>query len=529
LVSDDELYKIKGIGKGIAEKIRELISTGNLKYYNALRAEIPPGLLDMIKIPGFGPKKAKTVWQELGLTTLGELEYACREHHLVDLPGFGEKTQQAILKGIEFIKRGAGRFHLNEAYEAAHALIDELEKLPQVLCVKIAGSLRRYKETIGDIDILVSTKKPRPIIERFTALPQIESVSAKGDTKASIVLSSGINVDLRAVDERQFPFAFQYFTGSKEHNVALRSRAKKLGYKLNEYGLFKGKSEKFTPCRAENEVYSKLELSSIAPELRENAGELEAAEGKLLPDLVKQGDLRGTFHCHTIYSDGRSRLDDYVKAGESHGWEYIGIADHSKSAAYANGLSEERILNQHREIDKINARTKGFKILKGIEVDILPSGELDYSNKILSKFDFVIASVHSRFNMSKRDMTNRIIRAMKNPCVNMLGHPTGRLLLAREGYAVDIHSIIRAAARHNVIIEINCHPFRLDLDWRYCKVTKEAGVLLSINPDAHDVEGLEDVHYGIGIARKGWLSPENVLNTFPLKEVLSKLKNSGSN
>ncbi|MCC7202572.1 MAG: DNA polymerase/3'-5' exonuclease PolX [Nitrospirae bacterium] len=523
-IEDGVLADQKGIGKGIYEKIVELNKSGHLKYYEELKKEVPAGLLEIIKIPGVGPKKAKALYDELGISTVGELEYACMENRLIGLHGFGEATQERILHGIEYYKKGMGHHLFNVALKDAEGLLARLEKNKSVLKCSIAGSIRRRKEVIKDIDIVVSSQheKAVAVMDYFTTLPDVQSIVAKGDTKSSVILNSGINADLRIVSESEYPFALHYFTGSAEHNTAMRSRAKKSGLKLNEYGLFKG--DKSLHCKSEEDIFRALGLSYIEPELREDKGEIEAAEAGTLPELVKHSDIKGIFHVHTTYSDASMTLHEVVTLAQKAGYHYIGISDHSKSAYYAGGLTEEKLSAQHDEIDSLNSRLKGFYIFKGIECDILADGSLDYSDKILEKFDFVIASVHSRFNMDEDEMTERIIRAISNPYTTMLGHPTGRLLLSREGYKVDLYKVIDAAAEKGVVIEINAHPYRFDLDWRYCRYAKERGVKVSINPDAHHAEDLANISYGVGIARKGWLTRNDVLNTMTLGEIRNKFR-----
>ncbi len=513
-----DLTRLKGIGASLAEKILTLIQTGSLPYYDELKASVPSGLIEMIRIPGFGPKKARAVYEKLGISTVGELEYACRENRLIDLPGFGLKSQENILKGIEYLKKARGRFYLHEARAAAAEICESLAHIPAAKLIEVAGSLRRSRETVKDIDILMTASAPASLMDAFTSHPLVKDVIAHGETKSSVRLEMGINVDLRVVSDTQFPFALMYFTGSKEHNIVLRGRALRLGYKLNEYGLFKRGSKKSEVLKSEREIFARLGLAFIPPELREDRNEFAAAENGALPRLVTAKDIRGAIHLHTTYSDGVPTIAEYVKEAKRRGWKYIGISDHSKSAHYANGLSPERVKKQHAEIDALNKKLHGFRIFKGIESDILPDGSLDYADEILAQFDFVIASVHSKFKMPKKEMTGRIIRAMKNPYTTMLGHPTGRLLLARDGYEVDIDAIIDAAAKHNVIIELNANPFRLDLDWRHLRKAIEAGVLTSINPDAHRLENLDFTELGVGLARKGWCEARHVLNTRTIKE-----------
>ncbi|WP_434578681.1 DNA polymerase/3'-5' exonuclease PolX [Thermoanaerobacterium thermosaccharolyticum] len=520
LVKDNRLKDVKGIGDALNKKITELITTGRLEYYENLRASIPEGLIEMLKIPGLGPKKIKTLYDKLDIKTVGELEYACVENRLVELPGFGEKTQKKILEGIQFIKQFYGQHLFVEAYLDATLLRQYLVDSGLTIRCEIAGSLRRRKEIVKDIDILATTESPGKLMDVFTKYEGIMDIVAKGETKTSITLKSGINVDLRAVKDEEYPYALHHFTGSKEHNTAMRHRAKQMGIKMNEYGLFKG--DLLIKCRDEEEIFNNLNLSYIPPELRENMGEIEAAEKGLLPVLIDEKDIKGVFHVHTVYSDGANTISEMVNAARDRGYKIIGITDHSKSAFYANGLKEEDILRQFDEIDELNHKYSDIKILKGIESDILKDGSLDYDEDILKRFDFVIASVHSNFKMSKDDMTERIIKAIKNKYTKIIGHLTGRLLLARDGYDLDVYKVIDSAAEYGKIIEINSSPYRLDLDWRYIKYAKEKGVKFAICPDAHRIEGLDDIKYGISIARKGWLEAKDVINTYDF-DALNKI------
>ncbi len=522
LIRSGRLTQIKGIGKSIAEFITELVETGKTGELEQLKSTIPPGLIEMLKIPGMGPKKIKAVWEKLGITTLGELEYACKENRLVDLEGFGQKTQEKILAGIEMVKRFSERHLLSEVREQAEMLFEQVQTFHGIIRSEIAGSLRRWKETVKDIDILVSAKDEDrdAIMDRFTSLPQVETVVAKGRTKSSVVLQSGINADLRVVSDEQFPYALHHFTGSKEHNIAMRELARSMNLKMNEYGLFRNETENI-PCRDEAEIFRQLKLQFIPPELRENYGEIEAAQENRIPELVDWQDLRGVVHVHSNFSDGVNSIEELARFCQGAGYEYLVISDHSQSAAYANGLTEERIVQQHRVIDELNGKLGDFRILKSIECDILPDGSLDYSDEVLARFDLVIASIHSRFKMSEAEATERLITAIRNPYVTIIGHPTGRLLLAREGYPVDMRRLIQAAAEEQVSIELNANPHRLDIDWRWLREAKAHGVKISINPDAHRIEGIADIRYGVGIARKGWLSREDVLNCLSAEEVLA--------
>jgi DNA polymerase (family 10) len=525
LVESDGLKEVKGIGQGLADTIKELVTTGTSKNYNSLRSSLPPGLLDMVKIQGLGPKKIKILFEKLKVTSIPELKEACEKHRLAQLDGFGDKTEENILKGIELRTRVSDKHLYSTAKESADEMLKAISKLKEVKRCDVAGSLRRRKEIIGDIDIVVSAdqKNRQKIFRAFVTHPFVESIIGQGDTKASVALKSGINCDMRIVDDSEYPFALNYFTGSKEHNVEMRSRARKVGWSLNEYEFSKIQGEKNVKrpasCKEEQDIYEALGLTYVPPELRENSGEFEAAEKGKIPKLIEEKDLKGTFHCHTTASDGSNSLEEMVEAAKQLGWQYLGIADHSKVAVYANGLSPERVKAQHKEIDKLNSSTRTFRVFKGTEVDILADGTLDFTDKVLSSFDYVVASIHSKFKMTEAEATKRIIRALKNKYVTMLGHPTGRLLLSRDGYPLNLNDVINAASDYGKSIEINAHPMRLDLDWRLVKYAKQKGIKICINPDAHNTDGLNDVRFGIGIARKGWLESKNVVNCWPVKEV----------
>ncbi len=521
LVKSGELGKLKGIGQALNEKITELVTTGRLEYYEKLKADFPSGLMNLLRVPGLGPKKVKALYEKLGITNIGELEYACNENRLLELEGFGERSQEKILEGIQYLKKSHGLFLFNTAWEKAQTLEAALRGHKKVQRISIAGSLRRRKEIIKDIDLVVSTQDSAAVMDFFTTLPQVEAITAKGDTKASVVLKSGIAADLRTVSDVEFPYALHHFTGSKEHNIAMRARAQRMGLKMNEYGLFREKDNHLIPCKDEEAIFKALGLAFIPPELREDMGEIAAAEsdGGGLPDLLEEDAVKGVFHTHSTYSDGNASLEEMIKAAIRLGYQYIGISDHSKSAYYARGLKEDQVKKQHAEIDELRKKYKEITIFKGIEADILADGSVDYSDEILASFDFVIASIHSRFQMTEEEMTKRVVKAMSSPYVTMLGHPTGRLLLAREGYPINMPRVIETASRYHVMIEINANPHRLDLDWRFGKLAKEQGVKVSINPDAHSTEGLRDTIYGVGIARKGWLGARDVVNTMSRDEM----------
>lgn len=519
LVQEDRLREVKGIGEALSLKIVELVTTGKLKYYEDLRRTFPAGLMDMLRIPGFGPKKAKRLYEELGIGSIDELEKACQEDRLSGLEGFGEKSQQKILEGIQQVRQFSGRHLFHVAAQAALPLFAAIKKHPKVIRAELAGSLRRHKETIKDIDIVASCKDSDrdAIFEFFIKQPGVQSVIAKGETKSSVLLESGIPADLRLLKDAQFPYLLHHFTGSAEHNIAMRGYAQKLGIKVSEHGLFRG--EKLIPCKTEADIFAALGMQYVPPELREDMGEMEAAFKNAIPDLIEKTDLRGVLHCHSTHSDGANTIAEMAEACKAFGFEYLGITDHSMSVYYANGLQPARVKAQHKEIDKLNASLKGFHVFKGTECDILPDGRLDYPEEVLASFDFVIASIHSSMNMTEEKATQRLIKAMEHPAVRMLGHPTGRLLLGRDGYPINHRKVIDAAAELGVCIEINASPHRFDLDWRHCKYARDKGVPISINPDAHTRDGIADIFYGIGIARKGWLRKKDVLNTKTAKEI----------
>ena len=532
LVESGAIREVKGIGESIAHVITDLVRAGKSKEYLDLRKRSPEGLL-MLRIQGLGPKKIKILYDKLGIRNLEQLEKAAKADKLAIIDGFGSKTQENILFGINALRSLKDKSLYSKAAEPAQKIHADMMKQREVIRGEIAGSLRRRKEVIGDIDILVSANdasRPR-LMDVFVSHPEVQTVVAKGGTKSSVLLKAGINCDLRIVSDAEFPFALNYFTGSKDHNVEMRSRARKYGWSLNEYGFSelgaeekRGKAKRVVKCKDEADIYKALDLGYIAPELRENMGEIETAEKGKLPRLLEMKDIRGAFHCHTTYSDGVNTLEEMANAARAMGWEYLGIGDHSKVVAYAGGLTEERVKAQHKEIDALNSKMKGLRIFKGTECDILANGDLDWPEKVLSTFEYVVVSVHSSFKMSQAEMTKRIIKALKGKYATMLGHPTGRRLLSRDGYPVNMVEVINAAADYGKIIEINAHPTRLDLDWRLCKYAKEKGVTIAINPDAHNIEGLRHVCYGVGIARKGWLEKQNVINTRNLKGVLEYLR-----
>jgi DNA polymerase (family 10) len=524
-IESGTLKETRGIGERMYEHILELRKNGSLTQLDDLRKKTPPGLLKMLHIQGLGPKKVKTLYDQLRIDDLDKLKAACDAGQVAELRGFGEKTQQKILEGIQFLGQTGQRVRIDQALPVAEALLVGLRSAPGVIRMELCGSLRRRKETIADIDILLSADDPGQIMDRFVGLPGVVQVIGRGDTKSSVTVSSSrgvtMNADLRIVKDSQFPFALHYFTGNKDHNIAMRQRAIDRGLKLNEYELAgKGKS---IQCKDEADVFQALGLDYIPPEMRENTGEIEAAEKHQVPDLVQVDDIRGVFHCHTRASDGGATLEEMACAARDMGLHYLGIGDHSQSLTVANGLTPPRVADQQAQIDALNKKMKGFHIFKGTECDILADGRLDFDDEVLATFDYVVASVHSYFKQTREEMTARIIQAISNPHVTMLGHATGRLLLRREGYQVDLEAVLQAAAKHGTMIEINAHPQRLDLDWVHCKRARALGVKLVINPDAHSTADIGLYPYGVDVARRGWLEKKDVFNTLTLAQVTKAL------
>ncbi len=525
VVREGRLADVPRIGDTLREKITVLVTTGHLPYYEELRKKTPPGLLDMLRIQGMGPKRVKLLHDKLGIDSLDKLERACLDGEVAKIKGLGEKTQQKIVEGIHFLRQMGSRVRVDLALALADRLREGLAQAPGIHRMELCGSLRRRRETIKDIDILIASDDPAPIMDRFVALPGVVQVIGHGDTKSSIVVEGEgrtlMNADLRIVNDAQFPFALNYFTGSKEHNIAMRVRAQEYGLKLNEYEL--SGPHRHIAARDEADIYKALDLAYIPPELREDTGEMEAAASGRLPHLLEIGDIKGVFHCHTTYSDGANSAEEMALAAKALGLKYLGLADHSQSLTVANGLSPQRVRQQQAEIDRVNATLKGFTIFKGIECDILPDGQLDYPDDVLATFDYLVASVHSHFNQSREEMTARIVRAIRNPHVTMLGHATGRLLLKRDAYPVDLEAVLQAAAETGTMVEINAHPARLDLDWVHCKRAKALGVKLVVNPDAHAADDIALYRYGVDVARRGWLERGDVFNTKTLAETTQAL------
>ncbi|MGH8093804.1 MAG: DNA polymerase/3'-5' exonuclease PolX [Chthoniobacterales bacterium] len=532
LAEEGRLEEIPGVGKAIAGKITELALTGSSMFYDELRAKFPPGILELFLLPGLGAKKIKALHEKLGVGSITELEQACQTGRVAQLPGFGKTTQGKIALTIANRAQHAGSFQLGEVAAEAEELQNDLRAHPDAARVSLAGSYRRRKEIVRDLDFIVATKSPETITEFFVRHPLVGSVMARGATKTSVRLRSGIQADLRVVSSAEYPFALGYFTGSKEHNIVLRNRALQRGWTLNEYRLApadspprkKKPANKIPQVRDEAGLYRALDLDFIPPELRENCGEIEAAAEGRLPRLLEPENLRGTFHCHTSASDGRNSLEEMATAAQELGLQYLGIADHSRSSIQAGGLDRARLRLQVAAIRRLNQTFDGFRLFAGVECDILRDGSLDFDDETLGELDYVVASVHSAFQLPEAEMTKRIICALRNPHVTFLAHPTGRLLLQREGYAVDIPAILEAAAETGTWIELNAAPKRLDLDWRWWPLAREKGVKCVINPDAHGVEKLQDLWFGIGIARKGWLTKAEVMNCLPLGKIEHELQ-----
>lgn len=522
LVAENRLGEIKGIGEALCKKITELVQTGKLAYYEELKASVAPGLLEMLNIQGLGPKKVKALHDKLGVDTVDALEAACKAGKVAELAGFGAKTQANILEGIAFRRSYASKHLQVTALAAVEPILEFLREHPAVVRCSSAGSVRRCKETIGDIDLLASSKTPTEVLEDFVHLPQVLNVLAHGDTKASVILQGGIQADLRVVSDREFPFALAYFTGSKEHNIVMRQRAIQRGLRLNEYGLFRSTEETrdpnlCLPCRTEEDIYTELGLSWVPPELREDRGEFAAAEQGKLPRLLEWTDLKGSLHNHSTWSDGRASLEEIAETMDELGCAYWAITDHSKSSPQANGMDEKRLREQLVAVKAVNEKLAAdgteFRLLTGIEVDILSNGRLDFDDELLAQLDVVVASLHQGFTRDEAEMTKRLIKAAENPYVHMIGHLTGRLLLDREPYPVNQEAVIDACAATGTWIELNAHPKRFDLDWRLWPYAKRKGVKCVINCDAHRLEQAGYLRLGAGIARKGWLTADDVINT----------------
>lgn len=522
-LSDEELTSVPGIGKDLANKIREYIETGRIAKHEELKKEIPGGVLDLLRVPGLGPKKAKQFYDALGIKGIDELEAAVKSGRLKGLPGIQAKTEENILQGIALLKRGAGRRPLGRVLPLAEDIIRRMKESVPVEKIEVAGSIRRMKDTVKDIDILTTAKKPAAVMDAFVKLPYTARVLALGETKSSIITDDGIQVDLRVVEEDSFGAALQYFTGSKQHNIKLRELAVRAGLKLNEYGVFKETEGRRIGGRTEEEVYKALKMPWIPPELREDTGEIEAGLEGRLPALVTVEDIKGDLHVHTNWSDGSHDLEVVVEAARKKGYHYIAITDHTKGLGVAHGLDEMRLKDEMRLIDATNNRLVGFRVLKGTEIDIRSDGSLDLSDETISGLDIVVASIHSGFKQSKEQITKRLISAIRNPYVIVIAHPTGRLIGERDSYAVDIDAVLREAARYGVAMEINAYPLRLDLNDQHIKMAMEYGVPLVINTDTHITSQMDFMPYGVAVARRGWVEKRNVLNALEIDGIIQRM------
>ena len=520
LVNQGSLELIPGVGEALAKKITELVKTNKLEYLERLKKEVPISLINLLKIPGLGPRKVSVLYKKLGITNIESLKIAAEKGELRSLEGFGEITERNILRGIQLLEKTSGRVLLNVAYEDGIKYRNYLQNCKKISKVNIAGSLRRMKETIGDLDILTCSSHPDAAMEYFINYPEVAQVLAKGTTKSSVLLKDNLQVDIRIVEEKSYGAALQYFTGSKDHNVVLRSLAIKKGFKLNEYGLFDKKNEKYVAGKTEEEIYKKIGLQYIEPELRENRGEFEAVQKKIpLPHLVRYDDIHGDFHVHSSWSDGTDSIKTIASDAQKRDYSFIGITDHSQSLKIANGLDKERIQKKIKEITKVNNKFPHLRILCGTECDIKTDGTLDYSDKILKQFDFVYIGIHTAFKMDKKAMTKRIIKGMENEHVNFMAHPTGRLIGKRDPYEVDIEQIIDAAKETDTLLEINSFPDRLDLNDTHVKLAREHGIKFVLGTDSHSINHLDFMRFGIATARRGWLEKKDILNTYSVKDI----------
>ncbi len=526
----EALKEIPGVGKNIADKIIEYIKTGKIKEYQSLKKKIPVDIEELISVEGIGPKGVKYLYKTLKIKNLKDLEQAAKTGKIKNLPNFGEKKEQNILEGIEFLKRSKGRFLLGEILPRVQEIILRLKELKEVKQISEAGSVRRRKETIGDVDILITSPNPKKVIDYFVAMPGVVKIWGKGLTKASVKLKDGFDVDLRVLPDSQFGSALQYFTGSKEHNIVLRKIAIDNGLKLSEYGLFRG--SKMVAGKTEKEIYKTLKMDYIEPELRENTGEIDFALKKNLPKIINYSDIMGDLHIHSKWGDskreGKNSIKELAELAIKMGYQYIGIADHTKFLRIENGLNEKQLIERNKEIDKLNTEYKvqntKFKIFKGCETNIMADGSIDIEDKVLAQMDFVIAGIHSQMKMPKVQMTERIINAMKNPNIDIISHPTGRILKKRDEYEVDFEKLLKVAEETRTILEINASPIRLDLNDIRIKKAKQVGVKMIINTDAHKKEQLRFMEYGVSQARRGWTEKKDIINAWPVEKLLKMMK-----
>ena len=522
-LSRKELMEIPGVGADLAAKIEEYLQAGAMAMHDKLKGEVPAGVFALLAIPDLGPKTAKSIYDHLQVTSIDELERAALEHRLIGIRGIQQKTEENILKGIAAVKRGRERQPLGRMLPAAEDLVDALKKRSPLERIEIAGSIRRRRDSIKDIDIVATSPDPSAVMEAFVNLPQVLTVSLRGPTRASVIIREGVQVDLRVVEPESFGAALAYLTGSKEHNVRLREMAVKRGLKINEYGIFRDEDNERLGGENEEDIYRLLDLPFVLPQLREDRGEIEAALAGRLPQLVTLAEIRGDLHVHSKWSDGAHNIADIARAARQRGLGYLAITDHSQGLAVTRGLTPERLMEQGREIKALNLELQGFRVLHGTEMEILADGSLDFPDQVLKKLDIVIASVHSGFGNSREIMTSRIVAAMRNPWVSIIGHPTGRLMGEREGYQVDMEEVLRVAKETGTALEINSYPLRLDLPDKYVRRAKELGVAIVINTDSHATLQFDSLSYGISVAQRGWLEKEDVLNTLEVPELLKRL------
>ncbi len=523
-LTEEELVAVPGVGKDLAGKVAEFVKTGKIAKFEELKKDIPIGVLELLKIPGLGPKKAKQFHEKLKVKSVDELERAIASGKLAGLPGIQEKTIENIRKGIQLVKRGSERRPLGRVLPLAESIVAKLKEGAAVDRIEVAGSIRRRKETVGDIDILVTSEKAPEVMDLFVRLPMVDRVVAKGETKSSIITEEGVQVDLRVVAEDSFGAALQYFTGSKEHNIRLREMAVKAGLKLNEYGVFRERDEKRIGGRTEEEMYKALKLPYIPPELREDTGEIAAAREGRLPELVSIDDIRGDLHVHTKWSDGSHDLDTIVDAARKRGYAYVAVTDHTKGLGVAHGLDEKRLAEQGKLIDAARSGLKGFRILKGTEIDIRSDGRLDLPDEALAGLDIVVASIHSGFSQPREQITRRLLAAVRHPFVSVIAHPTGRLIGEREAYDVDMEAVLREAAKYGVAMEVNAYPLRLDLNDSHVRMAKDLGVPLVISTDTHVTSQFDFMAYGVSVARRGWAEKKDVLNTLTGEQLMKRLQ-----
>ncbi len=517
-----DLSKLPGIGKDLAGKIETIVKTGTHQLLEDLKKEIPEELSELMKLQAIGPKKIEAIYHNLGIKTVKSLREAAEEHKIQELSGFGETTEKSILQQLKRRRGEQKRYKLDVAEQMANPYLEYLKEDKKVKSIEIAGSFRRRKETVGDIDILATCKRGCTIMDRFTEYEDVEKIVSKGNTRSTVILKTGLQVDLRVVPHVVFGAAMHYFTGSKEHNIVCRKIAVKKNFKLSEYGLFKGDDR--IAGRTEKEVYAKLDLPFIEPELRENRGEIEAGQKEKLPALISLDDIRGELHVHTKATDGRFSLKEMVEAAQERGYEYVAITDHSKKVTVAKGLDLKRLRKQMEEIDKLQDKCKDIRILKSIEVDILEDGSLDLPDEVLKELDLTICSIHYQFRLSRKKQTERVLKAMDNPHMNILGHPSGRMIHQRDAMALDMEKIMKAAAERKIHFEINSHPDRLDINDIYCKQGKEIGIKMAVTTDAHSKDDLDLIRYGVGQARRGWLEKGDVINTLTWKKLKKELQ-----